>query len=59
MPEAMTDVRQISQIAYGFMGSKALFGALDLNAATASPSQRVTWWRYYSAVGSLTSSQMS
>ena len=30
MPEAMTDERQISRIAYGFMGSKALFGALDL-----------------------------
>lgn len=30
MPEAMTDVRQISRIAYGFMGSKALFAALDL-----------------------------
>ena len=26
----MTDERQISRIAYGFMGSKALFGALDL-----------------------------
>src|SRR3982074_2339031 len=30
MPEAMTDVRQISRIAYGFMASKALFSALDL-----------------------------
>ena len=30
MPEAMTDVRQISRVAYGFMGSKALFAALDL-----------------------------
>jgi hypothetical protein len=30
MPEALTDVRQISRIAYGFMASKALFAALDL-----------------------------
>jgi len=30
MPEELTDVRQISRIAYGFMGSKALFAALDL-----------------------------
>jgi predicted O-methyltransferase YrrM len=30
MPEAITDVREISRIAYGFMGSKALFAALDL-----------------------------
>jgi ubiquinone/menaquinone biosynthesis C-methylase UbiE len=30
MPEAMTDVRQISRIAYGFLASKALFSALDL-----------------------------
>lgn len=30
MPEAMTDVRQISRIAYGFVASKALFAALDL-----------------------------
>ena len=30
MPEEVTDVRQISRIAYGFMGSKALFAALDL-----------------------------
>src|SRR5207253_6055303 len=30
MPEEVTDVRQISRTAYGFMGSKALFAALDL-----------------------------
>jgi SAM-dependent methyltransferase len=30
MPEAIIDVREISRIAYGFMGSKALFAALDL-----------------------------
>src|SRR2546430_15158795 len=30
MPEELIDVRQISRIAYGFMGSKALFAALDL-----------------------------
>ncbi len=27
--QALTDVRQISHIAYGFMLSKALFAALD------------------------------
>lgn len=30
----LTDVREISNIAYGFMGSKALFAALDLNLFT-------------------------
>src|SRR5687767_2110752 len=30
MAEALTDVRQISKIAYGFMASKALFAALNL-----------------------------
>jgi len=30
-PKALTDVRQISRIAYGFMASKALFAALDLD----------------------------
>lgn len=31
MTEGLTDVRAISKIAYAFMGSKALFAALDLN----------------------------
>lgn len=30
MPEPLTDVRQISKIAYGFFASKALFAALNL-----------------------------
>jgi 2-hydroxy-4-(methylsulfanyl)butanoate S-methyltransferase len=30
MPQPLTDVRQISRIAYGFLASKALFAALDL-----------------------------
>jgi ubiquinone/menaquinone biosynthesis C-methylase UbiE len=30
MPAALTDVRQISRIAYGFLASKALFAALNL-----------------------------
>jgi SAM-dependent methyltransferase len=30
MAEALTDVRQISKLAYGFMASKALFAALNL-----------------------------
>ncbi len=30
MPEALTDVRQISYLAYGFMISKALFAALNI-----------------------------
>ena len=31
MPSPITDVREISRIAYGFMGSKALFAALNLD----------------------------
>lgn len=31
MPTPITDVREISRIAYGFMGSKALFAALNLD----------------------------
>jgi 2-hydroxy-4-(methylsulfanyl)butanoate S-methyltransferase len=31
MPTPLTDVREISRIAYGFMGSKALFSALNLD----------------------------
>ena len=31
----LTDVREISHIAYGFMGSKALFAALNLGLFTA------------------------
>src|SRR5215470_11190338 len=31
MANPMTDVRDISRIAYGFMGSKALFSALNIN----------------------------
>jgi 2-hydroxy-4-(methylsulfanyl)butanoate S-methyltransferase len=31
MPMPITDVREISRIAYGFMGSKALFSALNLD----------------------------
>ena len=30
MAEALTDVSQISKLAYGFMASKALFAALNL-----------------------------
>jgi len=29
--EPLTDVRDISRIAYGFMAAKALFGALNLD----------------------------
>jgi len=31
MPSPITDVREISRIAYGFMASKALFAALNLD----------------------------
>lgn len=30
MTPPLTDVRELSQVAYGFMASKALFSALDL-----------------------------
>ena len=46
MPQPLTDVRQISRIAYGFFASKALFAALNLNlfghlAAGAQPLARL------------------
>jgi hypothetical protein len=46
MPPALTDVRQISRIAYGFFASKALFAALNLGlfghlAAGAQPLARL------------------
>lgn len=41
-PEALSDVRQISRIAYGFMASKALFAALDLNVFEALAIQPAT-----------------